>query len=89
MYPPGKCPIAPSVCWVGMVVDVLKCRKVWVNPRSIRIERVPDDETDVDVVKIRADMGGEVFNSRINPLAIDNLGKRKTRKIILSLGGYS
>lgn len=81
---------ASGIHRVRGVIEILKCRKVGVAPWFFRIKNIPDDEADVCVAEIHANVGGKIFDTWVNSLSVDHLWKRetgKTRKVILSLGG--
>lgn len=56
-----------------MVVHVLECWKIWVDPRLFRIEDTPEDVADKIVSKVGLDVDREVLDPWIDLLLVDDL----------------
>lgn len=68
-----------------MIICTLECWKVRVGPRLFGTEDAPYDMADETVAKFGADVGREVFDSWIDLLSVNNLGKLVNRTMIIDL----
>ena len=73
---------------IDLVIYVLECWEVWIDPQLFGVEDPPDDVADKIVSEVGADVRREVLDPWIDLLLVDDLGELVDRTGIVDLDLY-